>query len=279
MKCLDELESQLKLAMSSKKWERSNRPTQSGQGSQSHSTGQSTGQHKRPIVCFKCGQEGHFAQGCAFRRRTEDGKQPLNAVTEAANGKNVDSQDAIPAVSQSVTTDYHLQGTIEGIPARFLVDTGATTSVLNKDIWTRVNQQMNCPLTDVTGKKLVVVEGYPLTVLGAASFQVVLEQQKLNDYFLVADSLTTEAILGRDFLRNNHCVIDVGRNLIKFETAGLTLKLLYSPGDSQIAHVSVVVDSVLQVPGCSEMEIMAKVPSAATFGTQCSHRWYTDCGE
>ena len=192
----------------------------------------------------------------------------MNAVTEAANGKNIDSQDAIPAVSQSVTTDYHLQGTIEGIPARYLVDTGATTSVLNKDIWTRVNQQMNCPLTDVTGKKLVGVEGYPLTVLGAASFQVVLEQQKLNVYFLVADSLTTEAILGRDFLRNNHCVIDVGRNLIKFETAGLTLKLLYSPGDSQIAHVSVVVDSVLQVPGCSEMEIMAKVPSAATGGTQ-----------
>ena len=119
IKRLDDLESQLKLTMSSKKWEHSNRPTQSGQGSQSHSTGQLTGQHKRLVVCFKCGQEGHFAQGCALRRRTEGGKQPLNAVTEAANGKNVDSQDAIPAVSQSVTTDYHLQGTIEGIPARF----------------------------------------------------------------------------------------------------------------------------------------------------------------
>ena len=56
--------------------------------------------------------------------------------------------------------------------------------------------------------------------------------------------------------------------MIKFDTAGLTLKLLcYSPGDSQIAHVSVMVDSLLQVPGCSEMEIMAKVPSAATGGT------------
>ena len=139
--------------------------------------------------------------------------------------------------------------------------------MLNKDIWTHVNQQMNCPLADVTGKKLVGVEGSPLTMLGAACFQVVLEQQKFNVDFLVADSLTTEAILGRDFLRNNHCVIDVGRNLIKFETASLTLKLLCSPGDSQIAHASVVVDSVLQVPGCSEMEIMARVPSAATGGT------------
>ena len=267
MKRLDALESQLKLATSSNKWERRNRPTQASESFQSHLSEQSTGQHRRTVVCFKCGQEGHFARGCAVRRKAEGGKQPVNAVTETVNNNNVDSQDAIPAVSQSVTTDYHLQGTIEGIPARFLVDTGATTSVLCKDVWTKIDRQTGCTLTEVAGKKLVGVEGSPLKVLGAANVHVVLEQQQFDVCFLVADSLTTEAILGRDFLRDNHCVIDVGRNLIKFDTAGLTLKLLCSPGDSQIAHVSVMVDSVLQVPGCSEMEIMAKVPSAAIGGT------------
>ena len=34
----------------------------------------------------------------------------------------------------------------------------------------RVNQQMNCPLTGVTGKKLVCVERSPLKVVGAAHF-------------------------------------------------------------------------------------------------------------
>ena len=106
------------------------------------------------------------------------------------------------------------------------MDTGATTSVLNKNIWTRVNQQNKYPLTEVTNKKLVGVEVYPLNALGAAHFNVVLEQQQFDVHFLVANSLTTEAILGRDFLRDNHCVIDVGRNLVKFEAAGLILKLL-----------------------------------------------------
>ena len=55
--------------------------------------------------------------------------------------------------------------------------------------------------------------------------------------------------------------------MIKSDTAGLTLKLLYSPGDSQIAYVSVVIDSALPVPGCSEVEIMAKALSEATGGT------------
>ena len=161
----------------------------------------------------------------------------MNAVSEATN-KNTDSQAAIPVVSHSVTMDYHLQGTVEGVPARFLMVTGTTMSILNENIWDRLNQHNNSrPLTPVTEKKLVGVEGSPLKVLGAVHFHVIFEQQQFNVNFLVADSLTTEVILDRDFLRDNHCVIDVGRNLIQFETADITLNLTCSSGDSQVAHV------------------------------------------
>ena len=80
-------------------------------------------------------------------------------------------------------------------------------------------------------------------MIGSVHLNIVLEQQQFNANFLVADSLTTEAILGRDFLRDNHCVIDVGKSLIKFENAGITLNLMGSAHNSQIAHVSVIVDA------------------------------------
>ena len=134
MKRLDEIESQLKVVASSKKkWECRGKPPEFRQ---SRTANQSQGQSMRTVVCFKCGQ----ARGCAARQKPEGGKQQLNAVSESSN-QNKDPQDAIPAVSHSVATDYHLQGTIEGVPARFLVDTGATTSILNKNIWDRLNQQ------------------------------------------------------------------------------------------------------------------------------------------
>ena len=164
--------------------------------------------------------------------------------------------------------DYHLEGTIEGIPAKFLVNTGASTLVLAKTIWDRLNQgNNNWPITAVPSKKLVGVEGSPLKVIGAVHLSIVLEQQQFNVNFLVADSLTTEAILGRDFLGDNRCIIDFGKSLIKFETAGVTLNLMGSLHNSQVAYVSIVVDATLQVPGCSEIDIMTKVPSVATGGS------------
>ena len=140
--------------------------------------------------------------------------------------------------------------------------------MLAKTIWDRLNQGNNDrPVTTVSNQKLVGVEGSPLKVIGSVHLNIVLEQQQFNANFLVADSLTTEAILGRDFLRDNHCVIDVGKSLIKFENAGITLNLMGSAHNSQIAHVSVIVDATLQVPGCSEIDIMAKVPSVAKGGS------------
>ena len=124
------------------------------------------------------------------------------------------------------------------------MDTGASTSVLAKTIWDRLNQGNNDqPMTTVPGKKLVGVGGSPLKVIGAVHLSIVLEQQQFNVNFLVADSLTTEAILGRDFFRDNRCIIDVGKSLIKFETTGVTLNLMGSLHNSQVAYVSAVLDA------------------------------------
>ena len=85
--------------------------------------------------------------------------------------------------------------------------------------------------------------------------QMTSELQQFNVCFLIADSLTTEAILGQEFLSNNNS--DVGKSLITFGNAVVTLKLNCSTGVSQVAHVSVTLSDSLQVPACGEVEVMA----------------------
>ena len=47
----------------------------------------------------------------------------------------------------------------------------------------------------------------------------------------------------------------------------MTFNLICPAGTSQIAHVNVVLTDTFRVPGCSEIEIMAAVPDAASEGT------------
>ena len=190
MKRLDEIESQLKSVASSKNWKRDGRSIDSRQRPCSNTADQSHVQRTH-IVCFKCGLEGHFAMGCAVHQRSESYKQPMNAVSDTSS-QDVGAHDAVPVVSHSITMDYHLQGTIEGIPAKFFVDTGATTSVLAKTIWDRLNQGNNDrPVTTISNQKLVGVDSSPLKMIGSKHLNIVLEQQQFNANFLVADSLTT----------------------------------------------------------------------------------------
>ena len=170
-------------------------------------------------------------------------------------------------MSTGSTTDHSLQGTIKGISAQFLVDNGAAASLLSKQVWNKITKSQDVSLEPVIGKNLIGVDGSPLTIIGAAYVQVTFELQQFNVCFLVADSsLTTEAILGRDFLSNNNCVIDVGKNLITFGNVGVTLKLNCSAGVSQVAHVSITLSNSLQVPVCSEVEVMADIPDAVSGG-------------
>ena len=213
MKRLDEIECQLNSLSSPKKRYEQSRGIR-------RVTNPSQAQPKPAAVCFKCGQEGHFVRGCAARTKVSYSNQhdqqltqSMNAISQTLN-ENTSAGDTIPAVSTGSTTDHSLQGTIKGISAQFLVDTGAAASLLSKQVWNKITKSQDVSLEPVIGKNLIGVDGSPLTIIGAAYVQVTFELQQFNVCFLVADSLTTEAILGRDFLSNNNCVIDVGKNLI-----------------------------------------------------------------
>lgn len=187
MKRLDEIEHQLNsLNSSKKKWERSQGSTRRlNQSTQSHV------QARVPVICYKCGQEGHFAHGCAARAKVSninqgDGQvdqQPWNTISQPVNNNgNYSTADTIPAVSTGITADHTLQGNVRGIPAKFLMDTGAAASILSKHVWTKVSK-LEESLDMVTGKTLMGVEGSPLNIIGAAYLHVIFEKRQFTVFF------------------------------------------------------------------------------------------------
>ena len=70
-----------------------------------------------PIICHKCGQERHFACGCASR------------TSQQAPNTNRGTVAVVP-----ISCSYTLSGSTQGIPTIFIIDTGAAVTLLHKDV-------------------------------------------------------------------------------------------------------------------------------------------------
>ena len=216
-------------------------------------------------VCWNCRKAGHIARNCTEPRRSQSQTNVGSGDRSTVNTVARD-EEAISAVQSHTKSDCHVRGSINGTSANLLVDTGADASLLSFAVWDKLQQKPELN-RDTATHKLVGVQGTPLSICGIAQVDIDLAGEKFNTQMVVVDSLTNEAILGKDFLRTNRCIIDVSRETLHFDSRGITLSLNSPPGNQQVARVTVMLDDTLEVPPRSEMEIMVSVPKAATTGT------------
>ena len=164
----------------------------------------------------------------------------------------------VPTLSVSSAISFSVSGMIGACPLELLVDTGATVSLLNVNMWNKIDST-KLSLEQWTGKKLVGVNGAPLLVKGLTRAQVCIEGFEFVGNFVVSGELVVDAILGLDFLQQHNCVIDVGKKLLKFPSVDLSVGLQDAGRCKQVTQVvGVVTMHEITVPAVSEMEIIVK---------------------
>ena len=168
----------------------------------------------------------------------------------------------IPSFSVTSGMDYTLTGFVNGVPGNLLVDTGAAAT-LAKTVWDKAKVR-GARLETPVRTRLIGVQGIPLQLHGLAQVSIKIGDEMFVTKVIVADSLTTDVILGRDFLREQQCTIEMGgsKDVLHFKGRGVAIAL--DSKSTETYHINVVLDSTLQIPPCSEMEVMGKVPIAAT---------------
>ena len=90
---------------------------------------------------------------------------------------------------------YYIKGIVNSYPVKFMLDTGAAVSLLDINVWNAVKGGTTLSSWDSPG--LVGVAGTPLQVHGTTELQVDLGGWRYPMNVIVAESLRTEAILGR----------------------------------------------------------------------------------
>ena len=114
--------------------------------------------------------------------------------------------------------------TLVSVQANCLVDTGAAVSLISKSLWEKLSPR---PLLNKPDQELVGVQGAPLKLLGACTVEVMFNgvDKKFLTGVCVAETITTELILGRNFLQKYHCTVEMGTiNKLNFGRDGLTVE-------------------------------------------------------
>ena len=165
-------------------------------------------------VCWNCGKSGHYARNChqitnwRHNKPTAGKLDTLNTRGQVFEGVTGVAHKKLFSYAVNPSNGFRLNGTINEIPVSFLLDTGATVTLLREDIWSRISAQRSLPFTQCTSLELVGVDGSPLTVLCSTQVSLRLHGVVVTMDAIVVRQLTTEAILGLDFMKDHDAKID-----------------------------------------------------------------------
>ena len=146
-----------------------------------------------PVVCFKCHQTGHFAQGCSAPRSPSphlqrairgEGHSPEGMVKHMTQptGNNTIS---ITPVNPALT--LHVDVNVLGSHHPFYVDTGAAVTPMDSSL---LKQNGTVALEPVTRHKLVGVSGMPLLTLGSTVIEIKVKGISLQVPVVTVEGLT-----------------------------------------------------------------------------------------
>ena len=162
------------------------------------------------------------------------------------------------------TGGYRLNVTINSKVVPFLLDTGAAVTLLRENIWRELNVDKQ-KLEPAPNLQLVGVDGSPLQARGRTQAELNLGGEAFRADIVVVDTLTTEGILGLDFLQKHGAVVDLGGKRLVFSDRDLQLPLDGTRVEGNgICHVSAC--EKFTIPPYSELEVMASVETPTGTG-------------
>eukprot|EP00731_Ephydatia_muelleri_P006907 Em0003g1155a len=180
-------------------------------------------------------------------------RETLGGISQSAEGRVVALNDRANIVISTVPHEsFCLYGFVNGVRVRFLVDTGASVSLLHSDVWHRISAS-HAALQPWSGPRLVGVDGSELRVCGYVKLALKIGTASVSTPVVVVDTLTAEGILGMDFLRHHQCNINIPDNSLTLSQLGITVPL--QTPTTKTYSVSLI-DNIHIPPRC-EMETMA----------------------
>ena len=140
-------------------------------------------------------------------------------------------------------------GQIDGLPVKFLVDTGASITLVSQKVVNFEDHQI-----DPVSFDIYQANGDPLPVVGQIVSEITLGPLRVSHNIVVAD-IHDDAILGIDFLMQHDCKLDLPSQQLSIQ--GTTVNMWKEDEDPGCCRVSVKENTT--IPAKHEKIILGRV--------------------
>ena len=151
-------------------------------------------------TCKTCGGADHFASQC----RTKSGKPKTDKKLKEKRKvrymqrEDDDEEDEYAFTVKSVSQPERVEVTVGGCVVKMVIDSGASTNVVDKGLWSELKRQKIACESKKCDKRLYAYGSKePLKVLGTFSASTKVAENEVQAEFVVIDS-EGEALLGRE---------------------------------------------------------------------------------
>ena len=143
------------------------------------------------------------------------------------------AHETITVSPKSPVGGFRLEGAINDLTVLLLIDTGTSVTLLRKDAWDRVSWASHgpCQLLTCPALGLVGANGSPLLTFGSTLVELELNGAVLPVDVVVVSPLTSEGILGLDFLKKQKAAIDLGSEQIQLRELYLYVRRRHPQAD------------------------------------------------
>ena len=213
-------------------------------------------------------EDGKLATLSAMGHASE-GDQDLKAQSNSHKSNNfvhdfvdtVCDKTFIKLSAVNPANAYHVVGEIPNQGSvKFMIDTGAAVSLIREDVWSKISGGVVTHLSPWTGCQLVGAEGSRIQIKGVTTLVFSIAGQKVKGDFLVTNRLSSEAILGLDFLEQNQCIINAEQHTVHLRGVAVAIGTSnrQKPATA-VGQLCLAAAEKTVIPPLSEVEIMAIV--------------------
>lgn len=213
-----------------------------------------------------CRRERYCHKVCNEDNVCQDAIETMQPVKDKVD--NIQTKE-VSTITVNSVSNYSISANVGGVWVSFLVDTGAAVSLIDGNVWDNIKSLQDTVTLNPVATRLVGVDGVPLQVRGSAVLDLSLKGLRVEQNLIVADSLTSQGILGMDFLESHHCILDLANG--KLSTGGKTMSLDPSQSSTLASiQMGVTVEENFTIAAESEMEIMG------TVSDKCNGTWLVE---